>query len=98
MTDYLVSKVVIVFSVLVEKALREDSNYVSPNSKYKAIRELEVGVLQLWHFHKLTAMLLLPLLWRCRRRYFSIPNGISTKSLQSGFAIWICKTRDEEGQ
>ncbi len=47
MTDYLVSKVVIVFSVLVEKALREDSNYVSPNSKYKAIRELEVGVLQL---------------------------------------------------
>ena len=43
------SKVVIVFSVLVLEALalREDSNYVSPNSKYKAIRELEVGVLQL---------------------------------------------------
>ena len=59
---YLVPKVVIVFSVLVLEALalREDSNYVSPNSKYKAIRELEVGVLQLWHFHKLTAILLLP--------------------------------------
>ena len=100
MTDFEVVQVVTVdFSPSV--ALREDSNYVSPNSKYQAIRELEVGVLQLWHFHKLTLQCYY-LGGALAEMPFRNPSKwhFNKKSLQSGFAIWICKTRsrDEEGQ